>query len=196
MVVLEAASIGGAILGGPYAQGAPALKIIPKRYLGMHQWLSPIATKDLKEQIVSVFFDSIEFIIYWRTLDTYLYQNERSKWLLVDGIMAVYYLWPYFDSPLLRELCITERNTLPAIARWLCGKPDWLAGIWLPHAIVTNVELIRAAMQRLFKIRVTAWTFFDSDRRILGLPMSVTNLWQHTHTLTIKKVLATIDAGI
>lgn len=60
MVVLEAASIGGAILGGPYAQGAPALKIIPKRYLGMHQWLSPIATKDLKEQIVSVYF-SIQF---------------------------------------------------------------------------------------------------------------------------------------
>lgn len=53
MVVLEAASIGGTLLGGPYAQGAPALKLIPKRYLGVHQWLSPIATKDLKEQIVS-----------------------------------------------------------------------------------------------------------------------------------------------
>lgn len=54
MVVLEASSIGGAIFGGPYAQGAPALKIVPKRYLGVHQWLSPIATKDLKEQIVSL----------------------------------------------------------------------------------------------------------------------------------------------
>lgn len=54
MVVLDATQIGGtALLGSPYAQGAPALKIIPKRYLGMHQWLSPIATKDLKEQIVS-----------------------------------------------------------------------------------------------------------------------------------------------
>lgn len=55
MVVLDATSIGGttALIGGPYAQGAPALKIIPKRYLGVHQWLSPIATKDLKEQIVS-----------------------------------------------------------------------------------------------------------------------------------------------
>lgn len=54
MVVLDATTIGGtALLGGPYAQGAPALKIIPKRYLGVHQWLSPIATKDLKEQIVS-----------------------------------------------------------------------------------------------------------------------------------------------
>lgn len=57
MVVLDATSIGAttALLGGPYAQGAPALKIIPKRYLGVHQWLSPIATKDLKEQIVSFF---------------------------------------------------------------------------------------------------------------------------------------------
>lgn len=54
MVVLDATQIGGtALLGSPYAQGATALKIIPKRYLGMHQWLSPIATKDLKEQIVS-----------------------------------------------------------------------------------------------------------------------------------------------
>lgn len=54
MVVLDATQIGGtALLGSPYAQGAPALKIIPKRYLGVHQWLSPIATKDLKEQIVS-----------------------------------------------------------------------------------------------------------------------------------------------
>lgn len=56
MVVLDATQIGGtALLGSPYAQGAPALKIIPKRYLGVHQWLSPIATKDLKEQIVSFF---------------------------------------------------------------------------------------------------------------------------------------------
>lgn len=55
MVVLDATSIGAtaALLGGPYAQGAPALKIIPKRFIGVHQWLSPIATKDLKEQIVS-----------------------------------------------------------------------------------------------------------------------------------------------
>lgn len=55
MVVLDATSIGcTTLIGSPYAQGAPALKILPKRYLGVHQWLSPIATKDLKEQIVSV----------------------------------------------------------------------------------------------------------------------------------------------
>lgn len=55
MVVLDAASIGAttALIGSPYAQGAPSFKLIPKRYLGVHQWLSPIATKDLKEQIVS-----------------------------------------------------------------------------------------------------------------------------------------------
>lgn len=56
MVVLEATSLGNTLLGGPYAQGAPALKLVPKRYLGVHQWLSPIATKDLKEQIVSLAF--------------------------------------------------------------------------------------------------------------------------------------------
>lgn len=58
MVVLDATSIGttAALFGGPYAQGAPALKIIPKRFIGVHQWLSPIATKDLKEQIVSYSF--------------------------------------------------------------------------------------------------------------------------------------------
>lgn len=54
MVVLDATQIGGtALLGSAYAQGAPQLKIIPKRYLGVHQWLSPFVTKDLKEQIVS-----------------------------------------------------------------------------------------------------------------------------------------------
>uniref|UniRef100_A0A1B0CW43 Uncharacterized protein n=1 Tax=Lutzomyia longipalpis TaxID=7200 RepID=A0A1B0CW43_LUTLO len=53
MVVLETATIGGSLLGGPYAQGAPALKMVPKRYLGLHQWLGPVCTKELKEQIVS-----------------------------------------------------------------------------------------------------------------------------------------------
>lgn len=53
MVVLDASTFGGALLGGPYAQGAPQLKLVQKRYLGLHHWLSPIATKDLKEQIVS-----------------------------------------------------------------------------------------------------------------------------------------------
>lgn len=53
MVVLETATIGGSLLGGPYAQGAPALKMVPKRFLGLHQWLGPVCTKELKEQIVS-----------------------------------------------------------------------------------------------------------------------------------------------
>lgn len=53
MVVLETTS---ALLGGPYAQGAPALKLVQKRYIGLHQWLGPLTrTKDLKEQIVSWF---------------------------------------------------------------------------------------------------------------------------------------------
>lgn len=66
MVVLDATQIGGtALLGSPYAQGAPALKIIPKRYLGMHQWLSPIATKDLKEQIVSIFWLHFHCVGQW-----------------------------------------------------------------------------------------------------------------------------------
>lgn len=50
MVVLETAS---ALLGGPYAQGAPALKMVQKRYIGLHQWLGPIR-KELKEHIVSL----------------------------------------------------------------------------------------------------------------------------------------------
>lgn len=63
MVVLDATSIGcTTLIGSPYAQGAPALKIIPKRYLGVHQWLSPIATKDLKEQIVSVNLIYLKFM--------------------------------------------------------------------------------------------------------------------------------------
>ncbi|XP_041564951.1 uncharacterized protein LOC121467534 isoform X1 [Drosophila elegans] len=56
MVVLETAS---ALLGGPYAQGAPALKMVQKRYIGLHQWLGPIRTKELKEHIVG---DNVSFI--------------------------------------------------------------------------------------------------------------------------------------
>ena len=56
MVVLETATISGSLLGGPYAQGAPAMKLVQKRYLGLHQWLGPICTKELKEQIVSFDF--------------------------------------------------------------------------------------------------------------------------------------------
>lgn len=58
MVVLEHATMTTALLGGPYAQGAPALKLIPKRFLGLHQWLSPMcAAKDMKELVsVVVFF--------------------------------------------------------------------------------------------------------------------------------------------
>lgn len=69
MVVLEAGAINSSLLGGPYGQGPPALKIVQKRYLGLHQWLSPIATKDLKEQIVSailfVFFFCLWYLNYW-----------------------------------------------------------------------------------------------------------------------------------
>uniref|UniRef100_A0A182PK55 Uncharacterized protein n=1 Tax=Anopheles epiroticus TaxID=199890 RepID=A0A182PK55_9DIPT len=52
MVVLEGGTMGTSLLGGPYAQGAPALKMMQKRYVGLHQWLSPVcATKDLKEHL-------------------------------------------------------------------------------------------------------------------------------------------------
>lgn len=53
MVVLETATLGSSLLGGHYAQSAPALKMLQKRYLGLHQWLGPVCTKELKEQIVS-----------------------------------------------------------------------------------------------------------------------------------------------
>lgn len=54
MVVLDPNAMATALLGGPYAQGAPALKLFPKRYVGLHQWLSPMcAGKDIKE-LVSV----------------------------------------------------------------------------------------------------------------------------------------------
>lgn len=56
MVVLETATYGGSLLGGPYAQGAPALKMVQKRFIGLHNWLGPLrTTKDLKEHIVSNF---------------------------------------------------------------------------------------------------------------------------------------------
>lgn len=54
MVVLEGSQMAATTLGGQYAQGAPALKIVQKRFLGLHQWLSPVYSKEIKEQLVSV----------------------------------------------------------------------------------------------------------------------------------------------
>jgi pumilio RNA-binding family len=54
MVVLEGSQMATTTLGGPYTQGAPALKIVQKRFLGLHQWLSPVYSKEIKEQLVSV----------------------------------------------------------------------------------------------------------------------------------------------
>lgn len=54
MVVLEGSKMATSTLGGHYAQGAPALKIVQKRCLGLHQFLSPVYSKEIKEQLVSV----------------------------------------------------------------------------------------------------------------------------------------------
>ena len=80
MVVLETA----ALLGGPYAQGAPALKMVQKRYIGLHQWLGPLRTKDLKEHIVSGLLFSY-FVYYFRGCappnkeNAHFSKNDSSK---------------------------------------------------------------------------------------------------------------------
>lgn len=66
MVVLEASAGAGAAaplleaaaldhcLDSIYAQGDLSLKVLPKRYIGLHQWVSPLtSSKDLKLQLVS-----------------------------------------------------------------------------------------------------------------------------------------------
>lgn len=70
MVVLEPTAMTTALLGGPYAQGAPALKVMPKRFVGLHQWLSPMcAGKDMKELVNAwvrlCFFD---YILMFRSM--------------------------------------------------------------------------------------------------------------------------------
>lgn len=89
MVVLETATIGGSLLGGPYAQGAPALKMVPKRYLGLHQWLGPVCTKELKEQIVSLNIQKkkkkkINCVMCWRYIyfsffDVYALERKEKN---------------------------------------------------------------------------------------------------------------------
>lgn len=81
MVVLDAATC-GALLGGPYAQGAPQLKLVQKRYLGIHNWLSPIATKDLKEQIVSFWVHFYYKLTYYYYYYYWLLSNILSLLLL------------------------------------------------------------------------------------------------------------------
>lgn len=61
MVVLDGLKMTTTTLGGHYAQGAPALKIVQKRYLGLHQFLSPVYNKEIKEQLVS----SLKLSKFW-----------------------------------------------------------------------------------------------------------------------------------
>lgn len=37
-----------------YRQTATCLKMLPKRYINLHQWLGPVCPKELKAQLVSV----------------------------------------------------------------------------------------------------------------------------------------------
>ena len=75
MVVLEGSQM-AATLGGQYAQGAPALKIVQKRFLGLHQWLSPVYSKEIKEQLVSVTLKCVIPIIVIVVIYTYVVQQH------------------------------------------------------------------------------------------------------------------------
>lgn len=38
-----------------YRQTPTCLKMVPKRYINLHQWLGPVCPKELKAQLVSIF---------------------------------------------------------------------------------------------------------------------------------------------
>lgn len=73
MVVLEGTQMATS-LGGPYAQGAPALKIVQKRFLGLHQWLSPVYSKEIKEQLVSV---TIKYAMQYKVLYIFIIHQHH-----------------------------------------------------------------------------------------------------------------------
>lgn len=54
-----------AILDFDYRQTTTCLKMLPKRYINVHQWLGPICTKDIKAQIVSVLIWSFIYFLVW-----------------------------------------------------------------------------------------------------------------------------------
>lgn len=85
MVVLETATMGSSLLGGPYAQGAPALKMVQKRYLGLHQWLGPVCTsKELKEQIVS-FSTKISYYYCYSLIIFSIYEKVMMVSIQIDN---------------------------------------------------------------------------------------------------------------
>lgn len=66
-----------ACLERAYAQADVSLKLLPKRYINLHQWLSPVTTsvtaaaaagKDLKLQIVRSFSNSKQCFLFIATL--------------------------------------------------------------------------------------------------------------------------------
>lgn len=69
-----------ACLERAYAQADVSLKLLPKRYINLHQWLSPVTTsvtaaaaagKDLKLQIVRV-FQFFSLSLYYMLLFIYI----------------------------------------------------------------------------------------------------------------------------
>lgn len=73
MVVLEAGNGGleaaalDQCLDALYAQSDLSLKVLHKRYIGLHQWVSPIQSKEVKLQLVCscVFYYSPFVVVYW-----------------------------------------------------------------------------------------------------------------------------------
>jgi pumilio RNA-binding family len=84
MVVLEGTQMASA-LGQQYAQGAPALKLVQKRFIGLHQWLSPVYSKDIKESLVSVtvHIQIIHIYIFLRSNETTILLSFRNIFFFV-----------------------------------------------------------------------------------------------------------------
>lgn len=45
-----------------YRQTPTCLKMLPKRYINVHQWLGPVCPKELKAQLVSSRYNSLIYI--------------------------------------------------------------------------------------------------------------------------------------
>lgn len=56
-----------------YRQTPTCLKMLPKRYINLHQWLSPVCPKDLKAQLVSV-FHNFKFNKIYLLISLYIFE--------------------------------------------------------------------------------------------------------------------------
>ncbi|GJQ67098.1 putative RNA binding protein [Trypoxylus dichotomus] len=68
-----------------YRQTPTCLKMLPKRYINLHQWIGPLCPKEIKAQLMQTLFylDKLELIEYSHSIQ--MKANNSKEIMKFDG---------------------------------------------------------------------------------------------------------------